>query len=112
MWQKTAIFLLMLLVSSVSNATSQALHDVHRNAGVPCTACHQEVPPALAPPDTTCVACHGTMLDGLGTLFPDPHRSPHLGPGEIPTCSDCHRIHRPSEVTCVMCHRGFQFNVK
>lgn len=112
MWQKTAILLLMLLVSSGSNATSQALHDVHGNAGIPCTACHQEAPPALATPDTTCVACHGTMLDGPSALSPDPHRSPHLGPGEIPACTECHHIHRPSEVTCVMCHRGFQFNVK
>lgn len=112
MWQKTAIFLLMLLVSSSFSAASQALHDVHENAKVPCAACHQEVPPAVAPPDTTCVACHGTMLDGPGTQSPDPHRSPHLGAGEIPACSDCHHIHRPSEVTCVMCHRGFQLNFK
>lgn len=91
----------------------QALHDVHRNAGVACEACHQETPPALTPPDTACVACHGTMLDGRqGAISPDPHRSPHLGTGEVPACSDCHHIHRPSEVTCVMCHRGFQFNIK
>lgn len=113
MWRRTALLVSMFWAVMGSNAFGQALHDVHRNAGVGCVACHQETPPALAPPDATCVACHGTMLDtGPHALSPDPHRSPHLGPGETPACSDCHHIHRPSEVTCVTCHRGFQFNVK
>lgn len=96
-------------------ASAQALHDVHENAGVPCAACHQETPPAAAPPNATCVGCHGTMLEtreGADALAPDPHRSPHLGAGEVPVCAECHSIHGQSEVTCVMCHRGFQFDVK
>ncbi len=115
MWQRTAVLVLALAVLGSPSALGQALHDVHQNAGVPCAACHQETPPSVAPADAVCVSCHGTMLgDGQeqSALSPDPHRSPHLGPGEVPACSECHRIHSQSEVTCVLCHRGFQFNVK
>jgi len=94
---------------------AQSLHDVHQGAGVPCAACHQEAPPAVAPPNGTCIACHGTMLEdieGRAPSSPDPHRSPHLGPGEIPACTECHKVHSPSEVTCVQCHRGFEFNIR
>lgn len=116
MWQRTS-FLISVFCAAVllgSHAQGQALHDVHGNAGVSCAACHREEPATVAPPDAICVACHGTMIedDGQETRFPDPHRSPHLGPGEVPVCSECHSIHGQSEVTCVMCHRGFQFDIK
>lgn len=94
---------------------AQSLHDMHSKAGVACTACHKEAPAAVAPPNATCVACHGTMLvpkPGARALSPDPHRSPHLAADEVPACNDCHKIHRASEVTCIACHRSFQFNKK
>lgn len=94
----------------VSPALGQALHGLHEKAGVACSACHAEVPPAAKTPDATCIACHGTMLDeGEALITPDPHRSPHLGPDELPACTECHGIHVEAENTCVMCHRGFQF---
>lgn len=111
MWPRTAALVSIIPVGFGSFAGAQTLHDMHQQAGIACTACHQETPAAAAPPDATCVACHGTMLDGA-QLAPDPHRSPHLSAGEVPVCSDCHHIHRPSEVSCVTCHRGFQFDVK
>jgi hypothetical protein len=43
---------------------------------------------------------------------PNPHRSPHLGPGEVPVCSECHSVHGKSEDTCSMCHRGFGFSME
>lgn len=85
----------------------QALHDVHENSGVTCAACHQETPPSTAPANSVCTACHGTMLDTGGEeqrVGPDPHASPHLGPEEVPFCNECHKIHRPSEVTWTACH--------
>lgn len=113
MWLKTALLVSMFWAVTATAAGGQTLHDTHEGAGVSCAICHQETPPAVAPPDALCVACHGTMLDsGPSILTPDPHHSPHLGAGEVPVCSDCHHIHRPSEVTCVMCHRGFQFDIK
>lgn len=109
-WLLTALTTIMLCAGSA--ALAQALHDIHEGAGVPCAACHQQTPPEPNPPDSTCVACHGTMLDAAAGLSVDPHASPHLGPDEIPACTECHAVHRPSEVTCVVCHRGFQFEIK
>lgn len=105
----------LALSSAALFAQVPSLHDVHKNAGVACATCHQETPAAVAPPDATCVACHGTMIepgDAANAPSPDPHRSPHLGPGEVPVCSECHKIHGKSEVTCIACHRGFQFDIK
>lgn len=102
---------LAALLLAVPLAHGQALHDRHAGVGVPCAACHQETPASAAPPDAVCVACHGGMIGQDAPLMsPDPHRSPHLGPDELPACTECHGIHREAEVTCVMCHRGFQFD--
>ncbi len=108
----TMLFTAALFAASASYG--QALHDAHSKALVPCAACHKQTPPEPKPPDSVCVTCHGTMLPSAGRIAksPDPHASPHLGPGEVPVCGDCHRVHKPSEVTCVMCHRGFQFKIK
>ncbi|MBU2487042.1 MAG: cytochrome c3 family protein [Alphaproteobacteria bacterium] len=115
MWLRIATLVATLagVLAILPMAQGQALHDVHKEAGVACTACHKEEPAAVAPPNAVCVACHGAMLgQDAPAVFPDPHRSPHLGPDEIPACNDCHKIHRESEVTCVMCHRGFEFQIK
>lgn len=109
------LLILAVLLGTATMASGQALHDAHSNAGVPCTACHQEMPPTESVPSTTCVGCHGTMIEPLQGTPPtafDPHRSPHLGPGEVPVCTECHKVHRPSEVTCAMCHRGIGFEIK
>jgi hypothetical protein len=98
-----------------AGAHAQSLHDAHERANVPCAACHMPEPSDIAPQEKSCVACHGTMLEpreGKQEIWPDPHRSPHLGAGEVPVCSECHKIHTKSEVTCVMCHRNFKFEPK
>jgi hypothetical protein len=109
----------VILLFSVSmiegRVAAQSLHEAHERANVPCAACHMPEPSDIAPQEKSCVVCHGTMLEpreGEQQVWPDPHRSPHLGEGEVPTCRDCHKIHGKSEVTCVMCHRSFQFEVK
>ncbi len=94
---------------------AQALHDRHEAAGVACGACHREEPPKAKPPDAACTTCHGTMVGKDAPPLarsPDPHASPHLGPGEVPACGECHHVHKPSEATCVACHRGFRFQMK
>ncbi|QDZ01552.1 cytochrome c3 family protein [Nitratireductor mangrovi] len=115
MWLRTAWFIVVSFgaLIAVSTANGQALHDIHEGVGVPCAACHQGQQEMTAPPDAICVACHGTMIgEEHPVMSPDPHRSPHLGPDEIPACNDCHKIHGESEVTCVMCHRSFEFKIK
>ena len=108
---------ILLLTMSVTEGgvEAQSLHEAHERANVPCAACHMPEPSDIAPQEKSCVVCHGTMLEpreGEQQVWPDPHRSPHLGEGEVSTCRDCHKIHGKSEVTCVMCHRSFQFEVK
>lgn len=107
--------LLASLLATAAPAFAQMLHDVHAGAGIPCSACHTETPPSDPTPTATCVACHGTMigpLDAEDVRWPDPHRSPHLGPGEVPVCSECHSVHGQSEDTCSLCHRGFSFEME
>ncbi|MDP1667847.1 cytochrome c3 family protein [Phaeovulum sp.] len=108
-----ATSILVVVLGAAFPGMSAQAQDPHTNAGVPLVACH-EFDPSAPVPNATCVACHGTMLEpieGASAPLPDPHRSPHLGPGEVPVCAECHSIHGKSEVTCVICHQGFKFNV-
>ncbi len=114
---KTFLMAMLTIVSLIwgGSALAQALHDSHSRGGVPCASCHVgEQVPSLSPPDAVCVACHGSKVEplepGEQISRPDPHRSPHLAPGEAPACTSCHSIHGQSEVTCLTCHRGFEFN--
>lgn len=104
------------IAATAASASDEGLHGVHAAAGLECAACHtDEGPPEAAPDHEVCVACHGTMLpaaDAPAPDGPDPHASPHLMAGETPVCTECHRIHEPSVVTCTMCHRGFEFDIK
>ena len=111
MWRHVALLVAALFLGS--HAQAQTLLDVHGKAGVACAACHRDQSPPAAISDSVCIACHGTMIgDGAEPApSPDPHRSPHLGPGEVPACNECHSIHGQSEVTCVTCHRGFRFEI-
>jgi hypothetical protein len=105
----------VMIAASGAGVSAQVALDVHSALGLACSDCHAEDPPLLAPPNAVCVACHGTMTDAPppATLpGADPHRSPHLGPREVPVCAECHRIHSPSEVSCAICHQGFEFNIK
>lgn len=108
--------LLAAILATAAPTFAQILHNVHEEAGIPCAACHTEDPPSARAPTATCVACHGTMISPLAAeetaSGPNPHRSPHLGPGEVPVCSECHSVHGKSEDTCSMCHRGFGFSME
>ncbi|MGP0088644.1 MAG: cytochrome c3 family protein [Xanthobacteraceae bacterium] len=116
--------LLLWIIASVFWATIIAncwgddrslLIDRHEAAGLQCGSCHHESPPSAAAPNSACLSCHGDQarLAGLtSNAVPNPHAPPHLESGEAQTCSDCHHIHKPSEVSCSDCHHSFQFNVK
>jgi Zn finger protein HypA/HybF involved in hydrogenase expression len=111
------------VVAEATPAASGLLIDRHTAAGVPCESCHaaskaepgdQHPPVPILSFDATCVTCHGTMLEapeGKEMSFPNPHVSPHLAVGEVPRCTECHRVHDPGEVTCNLCHRGFNFSI-
>ncbi len=86
----------------------------HQKAGLNCQSCHAESPPKDMVPGSKCMTCHGD-LDKLVRMsskaYPNPHASPHLNPGEMPKCEECHHIHKPSEVSCLKCHEDFKLKM-
>ena len=107
--------LVAAILSAHSLRAGQLLIETHRAAGVNCGQCHQEKPPALKPPPDVCLACHGdqaTLAKKSENASPNPHAPPHAPSGETQICTECHHVHRPSEVSCSNCHRDFFFNVK
>lgn len=87
----------------------------HQSAGVSCQGCHTETPPSNVVPDNQCLICHGDLtllVEKTNKVYPNPHASPHLEPSDMPKCSDCHHMHKPSTVSCSQCHPEFKFNVK
>lgn len=96
-------------------ADDQLLIAKHRAAGLNCAQCHEEKPPARTPSIRVCTGCHGdqqALARKTENASPNPHAPPHAAPGETQACTECHHVHRPSEVTCTSCHRDFFFNVK
>jgi Cytochrome c3 len=113
----TATLALLIATSQIYalRAEEQFLISVHRHAGLSCAQCHQEQPPRVAPPSAKCIGCHGdqqVLAKKTESASPNPHAPPHAQPGETPVCTECHHIHRASEVSCSSCHRDFFFNVK
>jgi len=103
------------IVSPVLAAGGQRLTEAHRAAGLKCVACHQESPPKATPSSAVCTGCHGDLpqiIEKTARLTPNPHASPHLEPGQTQACTECHHVHKPSEVTCTQCHQDFHFDGK
>jgi hypothetical protein len=91
------------------------LIETHRAAGVECAQCHREQPPKLPPANAVCLGCHGqqqALASKTSAASPNPHAPPHLAEGETQVCTDCHHVHRRSEVSCSTCHPDFYFDVK
>ena len=76
------------------------LADTHKSAGVSCTDCHLELPPAGGIPGETCLGCHEDYEDLTAGMYLDPHNA-HVS---YPDCGSCHHIHQPSENQCLKCH--------
>lgn len=96
----------------------------HALAAVPCQTCHpQDMQTTLQENVTNlqagnsvaivdvawtneqCLACHGdekTLAERTQNLDPNPHASPHVG-AKL-DCSQCHKMHKPSEDPCTQCH--------
>ena len=105
----------LLLTGVTVSAQDGRLLARHQAAGQSCTACHAETPPRQKPATAGCLGCHGdqaAIAAKTAKANPNPHAPPHLDAGGTQTCTDCHSVHKQSEVTCTDCHRGFNFNVK
>jgi hypothetical protein len=81
------------------------LADKHEAAGISCSDCHMEDPPADSVATDTCLTCHEDYKE-LAASYLDPHNA-HIA---YSNCSDCHHVHRESERICQGCHHTF--NVK
>lgn len=86
------------------NHMDGALLAKHIAAGLNCSACHAENPPSKAADPVGCLNCHGpndALVASTAADEPNPHAVSHIG--EIP-CTECHHVHKPSEVFCNNCH--------
>lgn len=75
------------------------LADTHKAAGVECSDCHMETPPANDVPTSNCMTCHEDYRDVALSAI-DPHNA-HV---EFTNCGDCHHSHQESENQCNSCH--------
>jgi fumarate reductase flavoprotein subunit len=78
------------------------LADKHEAAGISCSDCHEEDPPANKVSQPTCLTCHEDYQE-LAASYLDPHNA-HQSYSD---CGDCHHIHRTSEQICQGCHHTF-----
>jgi hypothetical protein len=76
------------------------LAGVHKSAGISCSDCHAESPPAAAVPEAACLTCHEDYQDLTADMYEDPHNA-HI---TFPECGSCHHVHQPSENQCLACH--------
>ena len=107
-WDATRGFLVFLAVAVVTLATLHAQQtqsftaDRHIKRGLTCTQCHGEgaKKPVVK---TQCLACHSSyaeVAERTEGLDPNPHDS-HQGEVE---CNQCHKGHKPDELSCTACH--------
>ena len=90
-------------------ATAAPLFVRHTNAGLACSVCHAENPPAKPVQSPTCEGCHGDYTK-LAEMTIDDVPNPHASHWGNLDCAMCHHMHRPSENYCAKCH-PFDFKV-
>jgi fumarate reductase flavoprotein subunit len=101
-WSLVALLAIGWSVGSWA-AGNGPLADRHRGAGIECTSCHTEKPPAQAVESATCIACHGAYA-ALAAKTEKTHPNPHAShQGELP-CESCHHVHARSVDYCSQCH--------
>jgi hypothetical protein len=76
------------------------LAGTHKSAGISCSDCHAESPPAAAVPEATCITCHEDYQELTAGMYEDPHNA-HIA---FPDCGNCHHVHQESENQCLACH--------
>jgi len=89
-------------VDEEASGEDMLLADKHEAAGISCSDCHEEDPPASKVSQETCLTCHEDYQD-LAASYLDPHNA-HISYSD---CGDCHHIHRTSEQICQGCHHTF-----
>ena len=100
---------LFIIAGPIWAAQSTLLADVHQSKGIKCTSCHKEEPPKNQVGSSVCLECHGgqmKLIERTNKYDPNPHVSPH---SNKLVCEDCHHLHKPSEISCKVCHTNMEF---
>lgn len=72
----------------------------HKTAGISCSDCHAESPPASAVPGDTCLSCHEDYQEQTAGFYFNPHNAHY----SFPDCASCHHVHKAGENQCQACH--------
>ena len=75
------------------------LADTHKSAGISCKNCHNVMPPKEELASTVCLACHSNYKELTASNI-----NPHDAHATYSRCTECHHVHKPSEVQCLACH--------
>ena len=113
MKMKRKLFILILCFCCLTffysiSIAKELLEAKHKTENVECSACHEEDPPGKAPDETSCMECHGSTSDIIALTagkYPNVHESFHAEEaGMIDPCLNCHHVHKPSSLSCKVCH--------
>ena len=80
------------------------LIDKHIAAGLTCSKCHAESPPAKGPDTATCLTCHGGTYAKLAAMTSKDDPNPHASHQGDVDCAECHHVHTASVTLCDQCH--------
>ncbi len=86
------------------------LADRHVKAGIECSGCHKENPPAKRVKTALCQTCHGDyakLKERTKDMKPNNVHANHLGDLE---CRECHQGHKADKLACDECHK-FKFTM-
>ena len=110
---RNSIFMALLSLAFVCSTSTAANLGAEKHAakGVNCAVCHGTTNPPIAPETATCIQCHDkkALMEKTSKIKPtNPHTSPHYG--DDLDCTNCHKMHSPSENYCSQCH-NFEYKV-
>lgn len=106
----SAVLAFTLSMPSYAAGEGPFLADRHVKAGVQCSGCHKENPPAKKVKTSQCQSCHGDyskLKERTKDMKPNNVHDNHLGELD---CRECHQGHKADKLVCSQCHQ-FQFTM-
>jgi fumarate reductase flavoprotein subunit len=107
-----SLFLIFFLASPLlAQTVKPPTADRHKAKGIDCVSCHGtgEKKPVTG---EVCLSCHKSyeeVAKRTTALGPNPH-SNHFIETNVVDCTSCHHGHKPSSITCELCHDGIAFD--
>ena len=103
-------FVNLVFSDTAFSQEAKTLKPFHKEAGLECKDCHNEIPAVNAVSGDVCLNCHGEgdrkkVLEMTSHMIDNPHED-HEGGLD---CTECHYEHQVSKDHCVSCHSfGFK----